>query len=149
MSTYDDPRVFGEGVIIFSNCVNSEKQCITLQVVEDILTEVSIVLNYQIKVNEAIDYLGNPNHVEFDRAGGELIACRDFLIGDEKQLVLASQVFEGSQAAEENCFGISAVGKISPNLLVSEVRYLSAAAMNELRTSSVSEFFEFSGTLSE
>ena len=52
------PDVFGEGVEITANCVNSEKQCLTIQAVENILTEISIVLNYQIKVDEAIGYLG-------------------------------------------------------------------------------------------
>jgi len=149
MSTYDDPRVFGEGVEVRANCINTGNQCVTVQVVNNILTEISTLLNYQIKVDKAIKYLGNPNYVGFDRAGGEQIACRVYLIWSEKQLILASKIFEGLNASEKNCYVIREVGKLSPNLLVSEVRYVSTATIKELQASSASEFFEFTGTLSQ
>jgi hypothetical protein len=143
MSTYEDLRTFGEGEIILANCVNTEEQCLTIQVVKNILTEVSVVLNYQIKVDEAIKYLGNPNYIGFDRAGGERIACRVYLIWSEKQLVLTSKIFEGVSAAEKNCFIVRETGRISPSILVSEVKYMSPAAIDLLQTSSASEFFSF------
>jgi len=149
MSTFDDPRVFGGGVMIFSNCVNSKTRCLTIQVVEDVLTEILLVLNYQIKVGEAIDYLGNPNYVGYDRAGGRLVACRVFLIWIEKQLVLESNLVDSPNEVEKNCPIVGDAGKISTDLLVSQVRYMSAAAIEGLRSSSASEFFEFSGTLFE
>jgi hypothetical protein len=146
MSTYDDPQVFAEGIEVRANCINTENQCVTVQVVKDILTEISIVLNYQIKVDETIKYLGNPTYVGFDRAGGERIACRVFLIWNEKKLVLESKIFEGINAAEKNCFTIEDTGKVSANLLVSEVKYLPTSAIDRLRTSGASWFYDFSGT---
>lgn len=140
-----DPDVFGEGVEITANCAKSEKQCLTVQVVENFLTEISIKLNYQIKVSEAIEYLGNPNYVGFDRAGGELVACRVYLIWSEKQLVLASEIFEGPSSVEGNCYVVRGAGKISSSLLVLETRYMSVAAIEKLLSNSGNEFFRFSG----
>lgn len=146
MSTYDDPRMFGEGVEVRANCINTGNQCVTVQVVKEILAEISIVLNYQIKVDEAIKYLGNPDYVGFDRAGGERIACRVYLIWSEKQLILASKIFEGLNASKKHCYVIKDTGKVSPNLLISEVTYVSPSAIKEWQKSDASEF---SGTLSK
>jgi hypothetical protein len=147
MSTFEDPSVFGEGVEITANCINPNKLCLTIQVVGNILTDISIVLNYQISVDGAIKYLGNPDYVGFDRAGGELIACQVYLVWSEKQLALKSKIFEGIDASEKNCYPIYASGKVSSSLLVSEVRYMSPATIERLRLSAGIWLFEFSGTI--
>jgi len=146
MSTLD-PDVFGEGVEITANCINSEQQCLTIQVVENILTEISVVLNYTIEVDETIKYLDNPDYVGFDRAGGELVACRVYMIWRAKQLVLASKILEGPNAAEKNCFMIRDTGKVSSKLLILEAQYVSVAAIEELLSGIRSEFFEYMGTI--
>ena len=146
MSTLD-PDVFGEGVEITANCINSEKQCLAIQAVENILTEISIALNYQINIDEAIIHLDNPDYVGFDRAGGELVSCRVYLIWSEKQLVLASKIFEGPNSAEKNCFIMRENGKVSPKLLISGAKYMSGVAIEKLLSSSRSEFFKYLGTL--
>jgi len=149
MNTVDNPRVFGKGIVIYSNCINSEVRCLTIQVVEDILTEISIVLNYQINIGEAIDYLGNPNYVGFSEASGGPATCRVYLIWSEKSLVLESNIVDDLNGTEKNCPEVGDAGKISHDLLISEVRYMSAATIEELHSSSANEFFEFSGTLSD
>lgn len=148
MSTLN-PGVFGEGVEIRADCVSSKKQCLSIQVVENILTQISIKLNYQFNVEEALRNLGNPDYIGFDRAGGEQTACRVFLIWSKKRLLLASETFKGLSAAEKNCFQIRETGKISPSLLISEVRYTSTAAIEEMLSNSRSEFFRFSGVWSK
>lgn len=146
MNTFEDPSVFGEGVEISANCINSKKICLTVQVVGNILTDISIVLNYQINVDGAIKSLGNPDYVGFDRAGGEQIACRVYLIWSEKRLVLASKIFEGIDANEKNCYVIYDSGKISSSLLVSEIWFPSPGSIKMLQSSAASAFIKFSGT---
>jgi len=106
-------------------------------------------MNYDIKVDETIRYLGDPDTIGFDRAGGEQIACKVYLVWKEKQLVLASQIFEGANAVEKNCFLIRDTGRISSGLLISEARYLSIRTIEVLMSSSASEFFKFMGTIAE
>ena len=142
-----DPDIWSRGVKVIANCIQPNKQCLTISIVNDILTEIVITLNYELEMKEAIEQLGNPDYVGFDRAGGELVACRVYLIWNEKQLVLASKIFEGPNAAEKNCFIIRDTGKVSLNILVSEAKYLSIPAIEELLLSSASEFFEFTGTI--
>lgn len=142
-----NPRTSSQGIRVFANCVQPNKKCLTISVVDDILTEIVVSLNYEFEMKEAIEYLSNPDYVGFDRAGGELVACRVYLIWGQKQLVLASKIFEGPNAAEKNCFMIRDTGKATGNLLVSEAQYMSVAAIEELLSSSASEFFEFTGTM--
>ena len=144
-----DPSIWGKGIEITIACINTEKQCVTIRVVENTLTEVVTVMNYNIRVDEAIKYLGDPDDIGFDRAGGEQIACQVFLVWKEKQLVLASQVFEGANAVEKNCYVIRDSGKVSSDLLIYEARYISIRTIEILLSSSAGEFFDFSGTIPE
>ena len=102
--------------------------------VNNIVTEIDIVLNNKINVEEAIKYLGNPDYVGADRAGGELIACRVYSVWSGKQLVIASEIFEGVQAEEENCDMVWATGKILSSTVFSEVRYVSLAYIEKIHT---------------
>lgn len=144
-----DPSIWEPGVEVTASCINATKQCLTIRVVDNLLTEVVTVMNYDIRVDETIKYLGDPDYVGFDRAGGEQIACQVYLIWKEKQLVLVSQIFEGANAVEKNCYVIRDTGKVSSGLLISEARYLSIRTIEILLSSSAGEFFEFSGTMSE
>jgi hypothetical protein len=146
MSTFEDPSLFGEGVEITANCINPKKLCLTIQVVGNILTDISIVLNYQINVDGAIKYLGNPDYVGFDRAGGELIACRVYLVWNDKQLALESKIFDGIDAVEKNCYVIHDTGKISSTIIISEGWLMSPASIKVFRPSAVNTFYKFSGT---
>jgi len=144
MSTLD-PEVFGEGVEITANCADSAKQCLTIQVVENILTEISLELNYHIKVDEAIDYLGNPDLIGYGTLGAERIICEVYLIWSDKQLVLASEEFEGFKATEDNCGVVRDTGKVASSLLISEARYLSVEGIDFMISRSYNQTFEFTG----
>ena len=85
-----DPSIWGTGIEITTNCIYAEKQCVTIRVVENTLTEVVTVINYNIRVDEAIKYLGDPDSIGFNRASGEQIACQVQLVWKEKQLVLVA-----------------------------------------------------------
>lgn len=142
-----NPSIWGSGIEITARCVNVTKQCLTIRVVENILTEIVTVMNYDIKVDESIKYLGNPDYVGFDRAGGEQMACKIYLIWKNKQLVLSSRVFEGADAIEKNCYVIRNTTKVSAGLLISEARYTSIGTIESLLSSSASEFFKFTETV--
>ena len=142
-----DPSIWGQGVEVTASCINAPKQCLTIRVVDNILTEVVTVMNYNIRLDEAIKYLGEPDYIGFDRAGGEQIACRVYLIWNLRQFVLASEIFEGADAVERNCYIVRGAGKISSRLLISEARYMSIRAIEVFLSSSASEYFRFSGTI--
>ncbi len=146
MSTFENPSVFGEGLEITANCINSRELCLTIQVVGNILTDISIELNYQINVDAAIKYLDKPDYIGYDRESGEQITCQVYLIWSEKELALKSKIFEGPNAAEKNCFVINDSGKISSSLLVSEVEFMSPAAIKTLQPEATNAFFKFTGT---
>jgi hypothetical protein len=142
-----EPSIWTQGVEITANCISPKKQCLTIRVVDDVLTEIVVVMNYKINLSEAIKYLGNPDYIGFERAGGELMACEVYSVWTEKQFVLASGKFDGVDAVEKNCYAISDAGKVSSSLLISEARYMSTRAIEILLSNSASKFFEFSGTI--
>ena len=140
-----DPSIWAQGAEITADCKYDERPCLTLRVVEDVLTEIVIELNYEIEVNAAIGYLGQPDYVGYRNLGAEQIRCEIDLVWSKKQLVLVSALFEGPDEVEKNCSKLRHTGKIAPNLQISNVRYLSAPAIEELRHTGAGEFFEFSG----
>lgn len=141
-----DPDIWKKGVEVTAGCTNTAKQCLSIRVVENKLTEIVTVMNYSINLVQAIEYLGSPDHIGFDRAGGEQMACRVYIIWSEKQLVLASEIFKGLDAMEKYCYVIRDTSKISSSLLISEARYTSIKAIEALLSSPASKFFEFSET---
>lgn len=142
-----DPNVSAQGVEITANCIYPKKQCLTIRVVADIMTEIVVVMNYKLRLDEAIKYLGTPDYIGFERAGGEQVSCEVYSVWSEKQLVLSSEKFEGHNAVERNCYLIRDTGKISSSLLISDASYMSPATIEKLLSIGRSEFFEFSGTL--
>jgi len=141
-----DPSIWGQGIEITASCKYGQRPCLTIRVVENVLTEIVIVLNYDIELNAAMGYLGKPEYVGYRNLGAERVSCEIDLIWSERQLVLASGVFEGPDKVETNCGTVRDTGKSIPDLRISEVRYLSASAIERLRQTGTGAFFEFSGT---
>jgi hypothetical protein len=144
-----DPEIWSQGMKITASCTYPNTPCLTINVVNNILTEIDIVLNYKITVEEAIKYLGNPDYIGADRASGELIACRVYSVWSGKQLVIVSRIFEGVQEEEENCGLVWVSGKILSSTLLSEVRYVSVAYIEKNQPSTGGLFVEFKGTIPE
>jgi len=140
-------ETFAPGAEITASCVQPKQQCLSLTVADDILTNIVVILNYEMRVDEAIGYLGDPDYIGYQDLGAERIICEVNLIWSSKQLVLASARFEGLNAVEDNCGVIRDTGKIAPSLLVSEARYGSSTAIETLLSASSGESFEFSGTI--
>src|SRR5688572_571907 len=70
-----DYSAFAPGVEITADCVHPSKQCLSLTVVDDILTGVVVVLNYEIRPDEATEYLGSPDFIGYQNLGAERIIC--------------------------------------------------------------------------
>ena len=139
------------GVNIVASCVHSNEECLDLRVVDDVLTKIVVELNYEIKVDEAIGYLGNPNYIGYDNIGSERVICEVYLVWSDTRLVLAStfEGIEGSDAVEKNCHVVRDTGKVPSNLLILEARYLSNAELIAKLKTGTGKFFEYSGVFTE
>lgn len=148
MSTFDLSN-YAPGAEITARCISNQESCLTLDVVDDILTDIEVVLNYEIKLDEAIGYLGSPDYIGYQLMGAEHVTCEVDLVWGSKQLVLASDAFTGSNI-ENNCAIVRDKGKTSfNNLLISEARYMSVEAIKFLLSNGRGEFFKYSEMLLE
>jgi hypothetical protein len=144
-----DPTDYAQGVIINADCVYPNRQCLMLKIVDGILVEIVVTLNYDIKVSEAIQYLGDPDYVGYGMLGAEKIICEVYLVWNEKKLILASKKFEGFKATENSCGVVRDRGKVASNLLILEARYLPTSAIEFMLSRSYNATFEFTGTIPE
>jgi hypothetical protein len=140
-----DPNVYGPGAEITADCIIPRKQCLTTRAVDGVLTGVEVILNYEMSLDEAINYLGDPDYINYQMMGAEDVTCEVQLIWKGKQLILASDTFKGG-LIEKNCGMVRDTGKIGSSLLISKVRYVSPDAI-EFYLASASTFFKYSGTL--
>lgn len=140
---------YGPGVNVVAECVNSSNTCLDLEIVSDVLTRIVVGLNYEITIDKAIEYLGNPDYVGYGIIG-ERFVCEVYLIWDGSRLVLASRFegVQGSDVAEKNCYAVRDTGKVLSSSLISEARYLSDSELGAIMSpASSNTFFEFTGTI--
>jgi hypothetical protein len=140
-----NPRIYGPGAEITADCIVPREQCLTIDIVEDRLTGIEIIINYEMRVDQSINYLGDPDYINYQMMGAEDVTCEVQLIWKSKQLILASETFKGS-LIEKNCGLVRDTGKISSNMIISEVRYLSPEAINFYLVSG-STSMKYSGTI--
>lgn len=88
------------GVLIEASCANSGRKCLTLSVIDNVLTDIEVGLNYDIRADQAIGYLGNPNYVGYDNIGSERVICEVYLVWNDSRFVLASR-FEGVESSND------------------------------------------------
>ena len=112
------------------------------------LVRIVVGLNYEIRPDEVIEYLGIPEYVGYANLGSERVICEVYLVWKSRRLVLATK-FENVDEAEKYCYIVSDEGKIPASLLLSEARYLSEAELEAYLRNISGEFFEFSGFLTE
>jgi len=145
-----DPYIYAPGVEITGYCIGSRENCIRMRfrVVDDILTEVSILLRNDIRLDQAIEYLGKPDYIGYYLEGVEKMTCEVVLVWSTKQLVLSSERFQGSEM-EKYCLGVRDIHKTVPSLKISNVRYVSLPAQDFLLSTGAGEFFEYTGNLSD
>ncbi|MBE7436688.1 MAG: hypothetical protein HS100_22425 [Anaerolineales bacterium] len=132
------------GVLIEANCINSNQICLTLAVIDDILTKIVVGFNYKITQDEVVKFLGEPDYIGFGNLGSERVMCEVYLVWMNSRLVLASR-FEDLEQAEKYCYIVDEEGRAPSNLLILEARYLSEAELNAYLSSISSKFFEFTG----
>jgi hypothetical protein len=144
-----DSSTYAPGLEITADCINPNKQCLMIDVVDDILTEIELVFNYSINVDEAIGYLGQPDFIGYRNLGAEKILCEVNVVWKDKKLILSSKVFEGYYEVEKNCGVVRETGKTKSEITITVARYKSAAAIERLLFIGDKDFFEFTGTISE
>jgi hypothetical protein len=139
-------KLSGPGVKIVANCANFAGECLELTVANDVLQEIVVHLNYDIKPDEAIGYLGNPDHIGYINYSSEEILCEIYMIWDESRLVLAS-IFNTIEDARKYCYVVGEERKIPASLPIMEVRYISHGRLAELVSPRMQIAFDFTGLL--
>jgi hypothetical protein len=142
-----DPKDSNYAAQIIANCITVEEQCLVLRTESYILTEIELILNYEVTVQDAIRYLGVPDYIGYQKLGvAHDVLCELDVIWVSKQLILASEIFESYEAVER-CGAVRETGKVESNLLISKVIYKTEGAIEILlEDGSRVGFFEFSET---
>lgn len=135
-------------VEIIASCVAPVKECLKFDVANDVLTKMVVGLNYEIRVDEAIEHLGNPHYLGVATVEGETFACEVYMIWRNRGLVLASPFAANSEEVEKYCEVVRNTGKVPSSLLIAEARLISGVELLTLLTSS-GQLFGFSGTLAD
>lgn len=148
VSMPDIDGVYGSGVLIEASCANSVQQCLSLGVIDNVLTRIIVGINYDINVSEAIQHLGNPDYVGESPIGGEYYICEVYLVWKDDGLALVS-TFEAQKSVEavkKYCNFVYETGKVPSSMLILEARYLSPAELGAIMSPEGSNtFFEFTG----
>jgi hypothetical protein len=138
----------GPGVAIIANCANSDRICLLLFTANDILQKIIVGLNYEIRPDEAIEYLGNPDYVGYAIIGSEKVLCEVDLVWRNSRLILATK-FDSSVGMEKYCDVVRDEGKVPASLQILEAQFLSDPELDSLLSTGFSTFFEFTGVLLE
>ena len=130
---------------IIADCIVPVKECLKFDIANDILTKMVVGLNYEMRVDEAIEHLGEPHYLGISATEGDTFACEVYMIWRNSGLVLASTVAANSEQVEKHCEVVRNTGKIPSSLLIAEARLISGVELITLLTSN-GQFFDFSGT---
>ncbi len=138
----------GPGIEIDANCIQPRIECLVLTTSNDVLQKIIVKLNYEIRPDETIGYLGNPDYVGYNDLSSERLMCEVYLVWMSRRLVLATR-FEDSVGVEKYCYVVRDEGKVPASLQISEARFLSEPELNYQLKIGTENFFEFTGVLSE
>lgn len=139
-------KLTGPGVEIFANCIKSEKQCLEITTANDVLQKIILGLNYEIRPDEAIGYLGDPDYVGYEDFSAETIMCEVYLIWKDSGLVLVA-TFRDAVGAEKYCYVVRQEGKVPVSMHFLEVHLLSASELVYRMGTATGKYFEFTGTI--
>lgn len=132
---------------IHADCLKPIKHCYTFYFIENILSEIDIVLNYKIEISEAVDFLGAPDYIGYRITSHDKVICIVNAIWSDKQLVLASKPFIKDEE-ELYCGSIRDFGKPISNMLISGVSYMTHENIDRLMANP-EWFFRYSGMIQE
>jgi hypothetical protein len=141
-----DQKNFGPGAEVTANCIHPSEQCLTISVEDGILTGVEVALNYKIRLDEAIEYLGDPDYINYQMLGAENVSCEIQLVWKNRQFVLASVPFTGDMT-EKYCDDVKNNGKTVSSLIISKARYVSMGEIDLLLSPDNSDLFRYTGTI--
>ena len=130
-------------VEIIASCAEPVKECLKFNVANDVLTKIVVDLNYEIRVDEAIQHLGDPHYLGVSAADGDIFACEVYMIWRNSGLVLASPFAANSAGAQKYCDVVRDTGKVPSSLLIAEARLISGIELVTLLTSDTRLFSFF------
>lgn len=142
-----DPYTTIQGSRITASCKQPSRQCLSLDIAGDILTRINIELNYEITLGQAIEYLGRPSYVGYIWVSLEQPSCEVTLVWSDRQLVLASKVFDAYNDVEANCGAIRDSGKPRANLLIVHAMYVTRGAIQYMLSKDNGQFFDYLGVI--
>jgi hypothetical protein len=141
-----DPDVAYPGVEITAGCLRPAQQCLTMEVADNVLTQIDILLNYQIPVDEIVADLGPPTYVGSQLLGAEILTCQVELVWYSKQLVLSSVPESWDRSKPKDpCVIVQNTHKIPSNLTILGVSYMLNPWIERVLKGAGSEFFNYSG----
>jgi len=135
-------------VEIIAGCTSPARECLKFNVANDVLMKIVVGINYEIRVDEVIEQLGEPHYLGVSANEGEVVACEVYLIWRTSGLVLASTFDANSEGVEKYCNVVRDSGKIPASLLIEEARLIGGLELVNLLTSG-DQLFTFSGTLAD
>ncbi len=138
---------YGPGIEIDANCINSEETCLNLTTANDVIQKIVVRLNYEIRPDKAITYLGIPDVIVVAPMGSEIFVCDVDLVWKNNRFVLTSTFRADTdlEGVKKYCDVVLDTGKVPSSLLISEARYLSDVELNALLA--YGKVFEFTGTI--
>lgn len=120
-----NPKNWVPGKVITAFCIEggNNKPCLKLTLANDKLRDIEIILNYDLKLSNVVEQLGNPDYVGYKNASTDQVLCEVEMIWVTKQLVLQSTTFSGSDA-ENYCYPVRGTGTPRANLTITNVFFL-------------------------
>jgi len=120
-----NPKNWVPGKVITAFCIENgnDKPCLKLTLANDKLRDIEIILNYDLKLSNIVEQLGNPDYVGYKNANTDQVLCEVELIWVNKQLVLRSTTFSGLDA-ENYCYPVRDKGTPGAKLIITNVFFL-------------------------
>ncbi len=134
-------------VDITAKCAKPNIPCYTFYFVEDNLTEIDIQLNYEIRLYEAVELLGDPDYIVYRVTEPEQLICEVLAIWKSNQLVLSSQRYSGKNV-EIICGNLRDSRKPYSNMLISKVYFLQNEKI-DLLLANPEWVFKYSGMIQD
>lgn len=118
-----NPNNWVPGKIITANCISPRKLCLSVDIANGKLRGIEIILNYKMKLEEVLGYLGNPDKVGINHLSHDLLKCEIEFIWIEKQLLMSSKTYSGDDGCNYS-FSTYTTGIVDSNLEIVAIKYL-------------------------
>lgn len=140
------PGLMSGGLEIQASFIRPRLASLILSLARNVLARIEIMLIYPISAGEAVAELGPPDFVGYQWMGAETMSCEVVLIWHSKQLVLNSPPEEmGNSSPRNNCEILRDSGRISPDVGIQQVSYLTIPWIKQWLNGDGSYYYRFAG----